>query len=136
MASMHVNSSLSSMLNDHSLKQTMAKKTMFSFFRFFKLSKNIHRNVEMLTAEKFIEIVFFLLSSLPAFAATCSSANKKKVDRVSSVGYYYLFLYTKMNDRKKYEYGKKSDREKKNETNFFSVCYRSAQFDFFHIYIY
>ena len=34
------------------------------------------------------------------------------------------------------ECGNKRNRKKENETNFFSVCYRSAQFDFFHVYIY
>lgn len=42
-----------------------------------------------------------------------------------------------MNDKKKYVCRRKSDREKKGtRRTFFSVCYRSAQFDFFHIYIY
>ena len=44
------------------------------------------------------------LSSLPAFAIACSLRHRKKnfsVDRLSSLGYYYLFffLHSEMNDR-------------------------------------
>ncbi len=32
--------------------------------------------------------------------------------------------------------GKETEKKKERDELFFSVCYRSAQFDFFHIYIY